>query len=286
MFVIARGRSRILVYSGLLLMLLFLWAGAGRSRADDAPEESAEAESAESTSEPTEKKPPETILEMIVAGGTLNIAFMVGLGIFSLAGATVTLERIANLTRNKVLPPDFLRELQDLVQRQESNPERFREICQRSPSPIANILKGGLLRAGRPITEVEKSMEDVAAREASILRSKVRPLSVVASVAPLIGLLGTVVGMIMAFRMASQAGLGKAELLAEGIYLALETTVAGLVIAIPCLLFAAMFNARGERYMRDIAEALMDALPSFDRMEQPAAGKPGVSGNPLLAGKK
>jgi len=134
-----------------------------------------------------------------------------------------------------------------------------------------------LLRVGRPHTEIEKAMEDAAAREAAALRARVRPLSVIANVAPLVGLLGTVVGMLGAFRVASQAGLGKAELLAEGIYLALETTVAGLIIAIPAMLCAAYFNARTERLLREADERLMDALPAFARFEQrgtPAAASP------------
>ena len=274
MLVIARAKPRIVVYAGLLVLFLALpWGrvqqvgNAQEAARPSADERSATEQAASSSSRSTGKKPPETLLEMIVAGGTMNIAFMVGLGVFSLIGVAVALERGVNLTRAKVMPPDFVRELQELVKRGETNPERFRELSQRSTAPVAQILKSGLLRAGRPTTEVEKSMEDAVAREMSILRSRVRPLSVVASVAPLIGLLGTVVGMIMAFRTASQAGLGKAEALAEGIYLALETTVAGLVIAIPCLLFAAYFNGRTETIIRAVSEVLMDTLPSFDRME-------------------
>ena len=73
--------------------------------------------------------------------------------------------------------------------------------------------------------------------------------------------------MIFAFRVSSQAGLGKAELLAEGIYLALMTTAAGLTIAIPCLLLVAWFNAMVERYMREMDENLLEVMPSFTRME-------------------
>jgi len=124
------------------------------------------------------------------------------------------------------------------------------------------------MRAGRPLPEVEKAMEDAAAREMATMRSRNRPLSVIGSVAPLVGLLGTVVGMIFAFRVSSQAGLGKAELLAEGIYLALMTTAAGLSIAIPSLLFHAWFNATAEKFMRDIDRVLLETLPSFARMEQ------------------
>ena len=286
MSVVMLKRSRLLLYVCCLALLIFLPRAGAQ---DDAPAEDAavadvadEEKPADSATGSAGRKPPETLLEMIVAGGALNIAFMVTLGVFSLAGVSVTLERLVNLTRAKVIPADFVRDLQELVRANENSSERFRAICQRSESPISNILKAALLRAGRPTTEVEKSMEDATVREMAVLRSRIRPLNVVASVAPLVGLLGTVVGMIMAFRMASQAGLGKAELLAEGIYLALETTVAGLVIAIPCLLFAAMFHGRTERFLREIDVVLMDALPCFDDMQRPDGPRSASSGNPLL----
>lgn len=292
-FPVVLRRTRLLVYVICLALCIVLpRAGAQDDAANEAKDKEEATEPVEeektetATVDSTSKKPPETLLEMIVAGGTLNIAFMVGLGLFSLVGVSITLERMVNLTRGKIIPADFVRELQDLVRANESSAERFRAVCQRSSSPISNILKAALLRAGRPITEVEKSMEDAVAREMAVLRSRIRPLSVVASVAPLVGLLGTVVGMIMAFRMASQAGLGKAELLAEGIYLALETTVAGLVIAIPCLLFAAMFNSRSEKFMREIDVVLMDTLPCFDQMESTTPSRHATGGNPLMSGKK
>jgi biopolymer transport protein ExbB/TolQ len=138
-----------------------------------------------------------------------------------------------------------------------------------TPSPIARVLRSSLVRVGRPVPEVEKAMEDSLAREVLALKSSVRPLSIIGAVAPLVGLLGTVVGMIMAFRTASMEGLGgKAEVLAEGIYLALLTTAAGLTIAIPCLLVAAFFNNRIDRYMREMDEILIGLIPCFARMEK------------------
>jgi biopolymer transport protein ExbB len=211
------------------------------------------------------------VLQMIVDSGRLGIAFMVVLGLFSLAALAVVLERLVNLRRGKLLPAGLVREVQELVRVGEDDPARFRAVCERYAAPMAKILKAGLARAGRPLAEVEKSMEDALAREMAELRSRVRPLSIIASVAPLVGLLGTVVGMIVAFRTASQAGLGRGADLAEGIYLALLTTAAGLTIAVPALLFAAFFNNRIDRLMRETDEQLTDVIPAFARMEQPGA---------------
>jgi biopolymer transport protein ExbB len=246
------------LYLMAFVVLLLAWQTGAWGQGADTPGEVAAG--------PEKKAMPETLLELIVAGGWLNIVFMSVLGVFSLIYGAIVLERLLNQRASRLVPPEFVKELEDLLHRREENPERLRDLCRRFASPIASILQAGLLRLGRPVSEIEKGMEDAVVREAEELRSKVRPLSVLANVAPMVGLLGTVVGMIMAFRTASQAGLGKAELLAEGIYLALETTVAGLVIAIPTMLFAAWFNSRIEKTMRVIDRHLAETIPWFVRV--------------------
>lgn len=207
---------------------------------------------------------------MIVSGGILNVVFFGILGIFSLWAATVVLERMFNLRADKMLPGSFVKQLDQTLQSEPPDAIAMQNLCDENDVPAGRILKAGLLRTGRPVPEVEKAMEDAAAREMATLRAKSRPLSVVGNIAPLVGLLGTVVGMIMAFQISSQEGLGKAERLAEGIYLALMTTAAGLTIAIPCLLFASWFQGKGERYMNEIGDCLTKTMPSFAALE----GKP------------
>ena len=218
--------------------------------------------------EEAEAKQTDSIGGMIVSGGMLNIGFFVVLGMFSVWAAAVSLERLFNLRRPKLMPPTFVARLRQLISSGDNIADGFRQLCDGDSSPIARILGAGVVRAGRPVPEVEKAMEDAAAREMAGLRSRTRPLNVVGSVAPLVGLLGTVVGMILAFQISSQEGLGRAERLAEGIYLALMTTAAGLTIAIPCMLLASWFNNRSERFMCEIDETLMDTIPSFADMEE------------------
>ena len=269
-----RPLGRHLAWAATALLLLALY-GVSAIRAQDgnaAP--AAEPVPAPATA-PQEEQQSATIMGMIFDSGPLGWAFMGVLAVFSIVAAAIALERLVNLTRAKVIPPQFLQGLNQLLARGEDQIDAYRQLCRQSRSPIARVLNAGLLRCGRPLPEVEKSMEDAVAREMASLRGRVRPLSVIGSVAPLVGLLGTVVGMIIAFFNASQAGLGKAELLAEGIYLALLTTAAGLSVAIPCVLLAAMFNSRVERYMLEIDEQLMETMPFLARMENalpPASG--------------
>ena len=239
----------------LVTMLGSLLLMPGRLTAAEAPESETALETAESFG------------QLIVKSGWTGWTFYVILGLFSLVALTITLERLFRLTRRNVLPASFLFGLQREIALDPRRPDGFLQLCKTSSTPISNVLRAGALRAGRPLVEVEKSMEDAIAREMSGMRARNRPLNVIGSVAPLVGLLGTVVGMIFAFRTTSQAGLGKAELMAEGIYLALMTTAAGLSIAIPCLLLVAWFNSRVERMVREIDEQLLETMPCFARME-------------------
>jgi biopolymer transport protein ExbB len=208
-----------------------------------------------------------TIMEMIFESGPTGWVFMGVLGLFSLGGATVAIERAVNTRRSKIVPADFVRELNASLQNRDAGPERFQAICSNSVAPVSLVLKSGLLRIGRPLPEIEKSMEDAAAREMATVRSRIKPLNVVGSVAPLVGLLGTVVGMILAFQQTANTTLSgpeKAMMLAKGIYMALLTTAAGLTIAIPCLLLSALFNSKVETYFREIDEHMMDVIPQLD----------------------
>lgn len=204
---------------------------------------------------------PDSLLRMILDSGATGVAFMGVLGLFSLVAATVTLERAVNLRRGAILPRQFIDDLQQLVAKQERRASVFAELCGSCKAPIATVLGAGLARYGHPLPEVEKAMEDAAAHEIAELRAKIKPLRTIGNVAPLVGLLGTVVGMIIAFHTASQAGLGKAELLAKGIYMALLTTAGGLSVAIPALMLGSFFSGRIDKYFREMDKHLIPAVP-------------------------
>jgi biopolymer transport protein ExbB len=208
---------------------------------------------------------------LIIGSNAIGLMFYLALAAFSIYAVAVAAERMVNLTRRRVIPPEFVQALRDLRRRGDETPETLLALAERSRSPIAEILKAGALRGGRPVPEVEKAMEDAVANQMAELRARHRGLSVAGNVAPLIGLHGTVVGMIFAFNEASEIGLGKGEALAHGIYLALFTTAIGLTIAIPSLLCVAWFNGRLERYFREIDQELQPLYPSFARMEREAA---------------
>ncbi len=268
----------------MLIGMLFVVPAVFAQNAEPAADAAAEAPAAKPAPavDETEDAENESIFQLILESGLTGLLFMAVLGLFSMFGATIAVERAMNTRRGVLIPSTFVDELKGLMGRDETQPETLRDLCSRYTAPIADVLRAGMLRCGRPLVEVEKSMEDAAAREMATVRGGIRPLSVIGSVAPLVGLLGTVLGMIIAFRTASQAGLGKGELMAEGIYMALLTTAGGLTIAIPMMLLAAFFNSKVEKLFREIDESMMETMPFFDRMEMRdgRGSKPALDSNP------
>jgi len=122
--------------------------------------------------------------------------------------------------------------------------------CDPRKRPLERILAAGLERAHMAFADREKVVEDVAQAEVRLLGRNLRPLFLVWLIAPLLGLLGTVWGMIEAFsNIALTSGIGKPEQLARGIYVALTTTAAGLAVAIPTIVFYWLLQGRIERFV-------------------------------------
>jgi biopolymer transport protein ExbB len=138
-----------------------------------------------------------------------------------------------------------------------------------------------LLKVGRPHAEVERAETDSSEHEAAKLYKNVRTINLATTVTPLLGLLGTVQGMIQCFFITANlpANVNKTQSLANGIYVALVTTFAGLVVAIPAALIAHYFEGRIQSLFREIHELLSGLLPQLERYE----GKLRVSGRELSA---
>jgi biopolymer transport protein ExbB len=170
----------------------------------------------------------DSLSDLLVNGGPV----MIPIGLCSVIALAYAVERWLRLRPGRLGTGGFGDELVDAVK--EDGPVRGLDLCDESPTPLSRILGAGLRRWNTQHHEMEKAVEDAGSREARALVAKLRPLVVVAAIAPLLGLLGTVWGMIEAFsNIALQDGLGKPELLAGGIAQALITTATGLAIAIP-----------------------------------------------------
>src|SRR6185437_6822803 len=148
-------------------------------------------------------------------------------------------------------------------------------------SVLGGVVVHGLVEAEGGWTEIEKAMEDATAEQAARLFRRIEYLSVIGNIAPMVGLLGTVTGMLLAFKqVADTEGNAGAAQLADGIYQALVTTVAGLIIAIPSLGAFALFRSRVDEL---VAEAAYTALHALSPLKRVGAGTPPVQPPPAPA---
>jgi biopolymer transport protein ExbB len=162
-------------------------------------------------------------------------------------------ERAISLRRGRVIPRPFVKRFLHQVREGQLDRDQALELCQESGSPIADVFAATAKKWGRPSVELEQTIIDAGERVAAGLRRHIRLFNAVATISPLMGLLGTVFGMIRLFDAISKAdAMGRTELLAAGISEALLCTAAGLLIAIPALCFYLLFVSRVERLLMEI----------------------------------
>lgn len=204
----------------------------------------------------------ESVFELLIKGGWV----MIPIGICSLVALTLLLERLIVLRRNNIVPKSFYPGLKELI-KGTPNLDRAFEYCVKTDAPVGRILKQGVekWRKKRSIEDVEKSVEDAAGNEVARMERSLRGFKIVAAVAPLLGLFGTVLGMIHAFQTIalSSEAIGKAAKLAAGIYEAMVTTAAGLFIAIPALLIYYMFAWLVEGITDDIENVCVEFMDDY-----------------------
>jgi biopolymer transport protein ExbB len=200
---------------------------------------------------------PEQPKEKITFWGLIRHSGIIGYTIIllSLVAVALIIEHALSLRRTILMPPNFADDVLKLLMQGQS--QAAIQKCQKDPSALAQILYAGMSQYEFGWDAVEKSAEEATAEQASRLYRKVEYLNMIGNIAPMIGLLGTVVGMVIAFQqMAESAGYGRAADLAEGIYLALVTTIQGLLVAIPCL---AAHSILGNRIAALISETTLVA---------------------------
>lgn len=213
-----------------------------------------------------EKSQGMNLLKMLFSGGVLMLPIVA----MSLIAITVTIERFLGLRRTRVLPPELVTGLARLGGPKGTfDPRQAYRLCQQFPSAASGVVRSMLLKVGRPHSEVEHAVGEASQREAERLHSNVRWLTLSAGVSPLLGLFGTVWGMIRAFHDTTllAPGVNKAEYLASGIYVALVTTLGGLAVAIPSAILAHYFEGRIQNLFHQIDEMVFNLMPQIERFE-------------------
>jgi biopolymer transport protein ExbB len=206
------------------------------------------------------------VFHLLVQGGY----FMLPIVLMSLVVVTFAIERLLGLRKARVLPDGMVAALGKLGGPQGGfDPRQAYRVCQQFPSAASTVVRAMLLKVGRPHSEVEHAVAEASEREAARLYANVRWLNLAATVTPLLGLLGTVWGMIRAFHDTTQLapGQNKADYLAEGIYIALVTTLSGLSVAIPAAILSHFFEGRIQNLFHQIDELLFNLMPQVERFE-------------------
>jgi biopolymer transport protein ExbB len=227
------------------------------------------------------------IFEIVFSGGIIGFAILAVLLAISATAAYLVFDQIMALRRSEIVPDD----LSELV-RQSLNKGDLaaaQKVCQDRPSVLSFVLLAGFNEVDGGWLAVEKSMEEALAEQSARLFRKVEYLSVIGNIAPMVGLLGTVIGIIFSFQAVAGQGAGSgSDGLAQGIYQALVTTAGGLLIAIPSLGAFAVFRNRIDQLIAETAYAAQHAMLPVKRHRRrsgqaaagPVAVNPGTSPPP------
>jgi biopolymer transport protein ExbB len=180
------------------------------------------------------QEPAESAGTEITLGGLIADSGPFGWSIIllSIVALAVIIENFVSLKRDKLAPPEIIDEVQALFD--EGQFQEAMELCENEPTFLTRICGAGIAKIGHSFDVIEKSIEEMGDEEAVKLHQKIGWLAVIANIAPMMGLLGTVVGMVTAFHtIATSGGQANPAELADGISVALLTTLFGLCVAIP-----------------------------------------------------
>lgn len=210
---------------------------------------------------------------VIFSGGLLGILIMSTLIVLSVLAAYLVFDQVMGLRKKDLVPSDLVENVRTLLA--QGKLKEADQICRERPCPLSFVIVSGIAEVEYGWPAVEKALEDSTAEQAARLYRKLEYLSVIGNLAPMIGLLGTVSGMILAFReVAVSSGAAGAADLASGIYSALVTTVAGLIIAIPALGAFAVFRNKIDELVSEIAYSAQHAFGAVRRRIPGAAARP------------
>ncbi len=201
----------------------------------------------------------------ILAGRTM----MIPLGLASLVAVAVVIERLIVLRRGRVIVPEIAAAVDTLDSGRDLSVAYA--LCKGRPGPFANIVTAGLDHADSDWTVIRDVLQDAGRREATLLARRLGVLETVAAASPLLGLLGTVMGMIRIFAAVSNAGIGDPQALSGGISEAMVTTATGLFIGIPALVAYNWLNSRADGLIFELETYASRLLDSLRRRGQAAA---------------
>jgi biopolymer transport protein ExbB len=202
--------------------------------------------------------------EFVRAGGPLMWPII----LCSIAGAAIVLERLWTLQDRRVLPRDLGPKIRQLIETNQINDKIIQALEQNSP--LGKVLAAGLAARNRPRSEVMERLEDAGRHVVYDLERYLNLLGTIAGVSPLLGLLGTVTGIISAFSALQAGGAGDPRQLSGGISEALIATAAGLMVAVPSLLFYRFLRGKVDRIVIEIEKSSIRMVDQIEAARREA----------------
>ncbi len=172
-----------------------------------------------------------SVMDLIFSGGAAGMVIILVLFVMLAVALYIYFERLLAVNAASKIDKNFMNQIRDHVT--SGRLEAAKLLCAQTDSPVARLTEKGVSRIGKPLDDINTAIENAGTLEVYKLEKNVSVLATVAGAAPMIGFLGTVIGMILAFHeMASSGGQAEMGSLASGIYTAMTTTVAGLIVGI------------------------------------------------------
>ena len=199
--------------------------------------------------------------DLTLAGGPLMIPLL----IFSLIAVYIFVERLRTINRANVSPDAFMGKIKELVMKGDISGAKI--LCSQHDTPVARMIEKGVSRIGSPLKNIEASIENVGKIEVFRLEKNLSVLATIAGAGPMVGFLGTVIGMVSAFiAIAQEEGSVSPKLLADGIYTAMVTTVAGLIVGIVAYLG---YNFLVTRVSKVVHKMEYTSIEFIDLLQEP-----------------
>lgn len=225
---------------------------------------------------------PSSLFKILQDGGLMMIP-VIGCSIMTFAFG---LERLVILRRRRVIPKAFVQRFISHLEQGQLDRAKALKLCEDNGSPIADVFAHAVRKWGRPAVEIEQAVIDGGERQVGHLRKNLRVLNGVYTVGPLLGLLGTVIGIMQCFNdIANSSAMGKAKQLAGGIGVALTTTAGGLAVAIPAVVLYMYFTGRIDALiveMDQLSQKVVDLI-SAEALSTPLVRTPAPISAPQRA---
>ena len=207
-----------------------------------------------------------SVIDLIINGGAASTIIVTVLFVLLFVALYIYFERTFAITAASKIDKNFMNQIRDHVMN--GKIEAARLLCAQTDSPVARLTEKGVARIGKPLDDINTAIENAGTLEVYKLEKNVNILATVAGSAPMIGFLGTVIGMILAFHeMASSGGQAEMGSLASGIYTAMTTTVAGLIVGIIAYIG---YNHLVNRTDKVVHKMEANAVEFLDLLNEPA----------------